>query len=157
MRLLHPFAAIAVLACAALTTVAYAQPYVLQNLRIEHPYARPTPPGARTGAAYFAIENRGRDGDRLIRVQTPFADAAEIHSMTMDGNMMQMRAVSALDIAPHATTTLKPGGYHLMLVDLKRPLAVGDMVPLSLTFEKAGTIAIAARVEAASTDSTKRP
>ncbi len=155
MRILHRFAAIAVLACAAL--IAYAQPYVLQNLRIEHPYARPTPPGAHTGAAYFAIENRGRDGDRLIRVQTPFADAAEIHSMTMDGSMMQMRAVSALDIAPHATTTLKPGGYHLMLVDLKRPLAVGDTVPLSLTFEKAGTIEIAARVEAAPADTTKRP
>ena len=148
MRVVHRIAALAAVACAAWTTTAYAQPYVLQNLRIEHPYARPTPPGARTGAAYFAIENRGRDGDRLVRVQTPLAGAAEIHSMSMEGNMMRMRAVSALDIAPHATTTLKPGGYHLMLVDLKRPLAVGDTVPLSLTFEKAGTIEVAARVEA---------
>ena len=124
---------------------ASAEDYTLKNLRINHPYARPTPPGARIGGVYFAIDNLGGESDR---VATPVARAAEIHSMTMDGNLMQMRQIAALDIPAHSTATFKPGGYHVMLVDLKRPLAAGEMIPLSLTFEKAGTIEIAAVVEA---------
>jgi copper(I)-binding protein len=129
---------------------ASAEDYTLKNLRINHPYARPTPPGARIGGAYFTIDNVGAESDRLVRVATSVARAAEIHSMTMDGNVMRMRQVAALDIPAHSTATFKPGGYHVMLVDLKRPLAAGEMIPLSLTFEKAGTIEIAALVEAPS-------
>ena len=125
----------------------WAQSYTFDNLRIDHPYARPTPPGARAGGAYFEIENRGAQADRLVRVSTPAAGAAEVHSMSMDGNMMRMRAVTALDIPPHATTALKPNGYHVMLLDLKRPLAAGDAVPLTLTFEKTGVVEVTARVE----------
>jgi hypothetical protein len=127
---------------------ASAENYTLKNLRINHPYARPTPPGARIGGAYFTIDNVGGGSDRLVRVETPIARAAEIHTMTMDGNVMRMRQIAALDIPAHSTAALKPGGYHLMLVDLKRPLAAGEVIPLSLTFEKAGTIEIAALVEA---------
>ena len=141
-----------VVALTLIAGLAHAQQYNLQQLRIEHPYARPTPPGARTGGAYFIVENKGGEPDRLVRVGTPVADAAEIHSMTMDGNMMRMRAVRALDIPARTTTTLKPGGYHVMLMDLKRPLAVGDSIPLTLTFERAGTIEINARVEAPRAD-----
>ena len=122
---------------------AFAEDYTLKNLRINHPYARPTPPGARIGAVYFAIDNLGGESDRLVRVATPVARAGEIHSMTMDGNLMRMRQIAALDIPAHATVTFNPGGYHVMLVDLKWPLAAGEMIPLSLTFEKAGTIEIA--------------
>ena len=124
-----------------------AQSYTFNNLRIEHPFVRPTPPGARTGGAYFAIENLGAQGDRLLQVATSVAGSAEIHSMTMDGNVMRMRQIAALDIPAHSTATFKPGSYHVMLVDLKRPLAAGETIPLSLTFEKAGTIEIAALVE----------
>jgi periplasmic copper chaperone A len=127
---------------------ASAENYTLKNLRINHPYARPTPPGARIGGAYFTIDKVGGGSDRLVRVETPIARAAEIHTMTMDGNVMRMRQIAALDIPAHSTAALKPGGYHLMLVDLKRPLAAGEVIPLSLTFEKAGTIEIAALVEA---------
>src|SRR5437868_13988738 len=123
---------------------AMAQNDARDNLRIEHPYARPTPPGARTGGAYLTIENRGSAADRLIRVATPAAGAAEVHSMTMQGNVMRMRAVTAVDVPAHATTALKPGGYHIMLLDLKRPLAPGESVPLTLTFEKAGAIEVTA-------------
>jgi len=140
-----PVLAVALSLCAGVTS---AQSYTFDNLRIDHPYVRPTPPGARTGGAYFEIENRGAQADRLLRVSTPAAGSAEIHSMSMDGNMMRMRAVSALDIPPHVTTALKPNGYHVMLLDLKRTLAVGDTVPLTLTFEKAGVVEVPARVEA---------
>ena len=140
-----PVLAVALLLCTGLT---WAQSYTFDNLRIDHPYVRPTPPGARAGGAYFEIENRGAQADRLLRVSTPAAGSAEIHSMSMDGNMMRMRAVAAMDIPPHATTALKPNGYHVMLLDLKRSLAVGDTVPLTLTFEKAGVVEVPARVEA---------
>ena len=126
---------------------AFAQSYTFENLRIDHPYARPTPPGARSGGAYFTIENRGGQADRLLRVTTTAAGSAEIHSMTMDGNVMKMRAVASVDIPPHAATALKPGGYHVMLLDLKQPLAAGQTVPLTLTFEKAGAVEVPARVE----------
>src|SRR5205823_8427724 len=117
------------------------------DLRIEHPYARATPPGARSGGAYLTIENRGGTADRLIHVATPVAGEAEVHSMSMEGNVMRMRAISAVDVPPHATTTLKPGGYHIMLLDLTRPLVPGEAIPLTLTFERAGTIDVTARVE----------
>jgi copper(I)-binding protein len=67
--------------------------------------------------------------------------------MTMDGNVMKMRAVASVDIPPPPATALKPGGYHVMLLDLKEPLAAGQTVPLTLTFEKAGAVDVPARVE----------
>jgi len=128
---------------------AFAHGYTLKDLRIEHPYARPTPPGARTGGAYFTIRNQGADADRLLRVSSPAAASVELHSMTMDGNLMKMRAVPSLDIPAGATVTLGSGGYHVMLVGLEHPLAAGSEVPLKLTFEKAGSIEVSAPVEAA--------
>ena len=130
-------------------THALATDYTLKDLRIEHAYARPTPPGARTGGAYFTIRNAGRESDRLLRVSSPAAKRSEIHSMTMDGNVMRMRAVPSLDIPAGASVKLG-GDYHVMLVDLAHPLAIGDKVPLTLTFEKAGAIDVTADVEAAS-------
>lgn len=131
---------------------ALAHDYTLGNLRIAHPYARPTPPGARTGGAYFTIVNGGDAADRLVRVESPASQNAEVHSMTMDGNIMRMRAVPALDIPAGAKVTLSPGGYHVMLVGLTRMLAPGDKVPLTLTFEKAGSVEVTADVEAGSMD-----
>ena len=127
---------------------AVATDYPLHDLRIEHPYARPTPPGARSGAAYFTIRNLGNAGDRLVGVASPVSKSAQVHSMTMDGNVMRMRALPSLDIPPNASVTLGPGSYHVMLVGLSHPLAAGDKVPLTLTFEKAGKVDVSADVEA---------
>lgn len=143
---------IAALAIGLMPLAASAHDYALGALRIEHPYARPTPPGARTGGAYFTIRNTGDAGDRLVHISSPVAKSAEVHSMTMEGNLMRMRAMPALDIGAHSTVTLGPGGYHVMLVDLLHPLAPGGSVPLRLTFEKAGAIDVAANVEAATGD-----
>jgi copper(I)-binding protein len=142
-------AIVAALALAAAS--ATASDYTLGSLRIGHPHSLPTPPGARTGGAYFTIENAGKSADRLLRIASPVAGAVELHSMTMEGNLLKMRAVSALALPPGGKVTLGPGGYHAMLLDLKRPLAIGDKVPLELTFEKAGAIHVDADVEAAST------
>jgi copper(I)-binding protein len=147
MKLAAPIALLAL--CALFLAPAIASNYTLGGLKVDHPYALPTPPGARTGGAYFTVKNEGKQADRLLRVSSPVAKSAAIHSMTMDGNIMRMRNVPSLDIPPGAKVTLSPGGSHVMLVDLAHPLVAGGQVPLTLTFEKAGTIDVTADVEAA--------
>lgn len=135
------------LALALASASAAARDYTLGHLRIEHLYAYPTPPGARTGGAYFSVQNAGNSNDRLLRVASPAADAVELHSMTMDGNLMKMRPVVAIGIPAGSKVTLGSGGYHVMLIGLRHPLAIGDKLPLALTFEQAGTIEVTADVE----------
>jgi copper(I)-binding protein len=144
---MFPLLAAACLAGAAVPSLA--ADYTLQDLRIVHPYARPTPPGARTGGAYFPVRNPGKAADRLTRVASPAARVVEIHSMTMDGTLMKMRPVAGIDIPGGGEVALGSGGYHVMLIDLTRPLVAGDKVPLMLTFERAGTVDVVADVEPA--------
>jgi copper(I)-binding protein len=118
-----------------------AHDFRLGPLRIEHPYATPTPPGAVNGAAYLrALRNSGDQPDRLIGASTPVAQAVEIHRSVVDAqNVMRMRAVDGIALPPRAEIRLRHGGdHHLMLIDLKQPLKVGDRFPLTLRFERAG-------------------
>lgn len=126
-----------------------AHDYAIGDLRIEHPYARPTPPGATTAGAYFTIRNAGARADRLLRVSSPVAQSTELHSMTMDGAMMRMRAIAALDIPAGARVSLADAGYHVMMTGLRQPLSPGTRVPLTLTFDRSGSIAVYAVVETA--------
>ncbi len=131
----------------ALVPPAAAEDFAVKDLRVLHPVARPTPPGARTGAVYFEVRNDGRSADRLLRVASPVGAAAELHTMSHEGTMMKMRAVASLDIPAGGALTLAPGGNHVMLLDIRQPLRAGETVPLMLTFERAGTVEITARVE----------
>jgi len=144
---MFPLLAAAWLAFAAMPSLA--ADYTLKDLRIAHPYARPTPPGARTGGAHFTVRNAGKAADRLVRVTSPSAHVVEMHSMTMDGTLMKMRPVAGIAIPAGGQVVLGSGGYHVMLIDLARPLAAGDKVPLTLTFEHAGAVDIVADVEPA--------
>lgn len=119
---------------------AQAHDFSAGDLVIDHPYAPPTPAGARTGAVYFrSIRNSGREVDRLLGGRTPVAASVEIHRSKMDGNVMQMRAISAIDLPAGATLRLRHGGdTHVMLLDLKAPLKEGDRFPITLRFEHAG-------------------
>ena len=74
-------------------------------------------------------------GGKLVGAQSPVAGVTEVHEMAMEGNVMKMRAVSALELPAGKAVELKPGGYHVMLMDLKQPLKAGDTVPLTLTVE----------------------
>jgi copper(I)-binding protein len=127
---------------------ATAHEYTLKSLSIDHPFARATPPGAKTGGAFFVVENTGKTSDKLIRVASPAAGATELHEMAMDGGVMKMRAITSMDVPAGGKLELKPGGYHVMMFDLKQPLKPGDKVPLTLTFEKAGSILVSVDVEA---------
>jgi hypothetical protein len=131
----------------AATGMASAHDYRVGALLIDHPFARATPPGARFGGVYLSIENKGPQADRLLRVSTPAAGTAELHQMVMDAGVMRMRTVTGLEVKPGDRVMLQPGGYHVMLGDLKRPLHEGDRFPLTLAFERAGSIEVNVEVE----------
>jgi copper(I)-binding protein len=115
------------------------------GLTIESPWARPAAVG-QMGVIYLTVKDTGAP-DRLIGVKTPVADEAQLHESKMDGNVMEMRPVQAAPVAPGQPLVLAPGGYHIMLMDLKQPLKVGDAVPVTLIFEKAGSISATATVQ----------
>jgi copper(I)-binding protein len=131
-----------------LAGAAHGHSYELGNIRIGHPHARPTVAQQPSGGAYLTLENRGSAGDRLLDVSSPAAASAQIHTMSMDGDVMRMREVGALDLAPAAKVEMKPGaGYHIMLIGLKQPLQAGDKFPMTLNFEKAGKIEVSVTVD----------
>jgi len=132
----------------AITALLFAMPAAAQEVKagaltLAEPWTRATPPAATVGAGYLRITNKGTAPDRLIGVAAPFAGRGEVHEMTMTGGIMRMREIAGgLAIAPGATVELKPGGNHLMFVDLKAPLQQGATVPVTLTFEKAGKVEV---------------
>ena len=136
------------IAIALASGLAIAADFQLQSLAIKEPFARATPPSAKTAGVFMTIENKGKSADRLLSASSPIAAIVEIHETTMDGGMMKMRELRDLEIKAGATLTLKPGGYHVMLMDLKQPLKQGEVVPLTLKFEKSGSVEIKASIEA---------
>jgi len=119
----------------AIAVLPYAAP-AADAIRVIDPWARATVPGQKVGGVYMVIVSP-RDA-RLAGVSSPAAGAAELHSMTMDGGTMRMRAVEALDLPAGTPVKLAPGGYHVMLFDLKKPLVAGQKVPLTLVIEETG-------------------
>ncbi len=125
-----------------LASAASAHDYSVGELHIGHPYALVTPPGAKAGGAYLSIDNKGKAADKLLRASTARAGSVELHTMSMDGNVMRMRMVPAIDVAPGATVKLAPGGLHVMLQDLKQPLRKGDKFLMTLVFQRAGEVKV---------------
>jgi periplasmic copper chaperone A len=115
------------------------------DVQITDAWARATPGGAQTAAAYVSMEST--NGDKLLSVSTPAAQKADIHSMTMDNGVMKMRQVEGVDLPPGQKVTLKPGGYHIMLTGLAKPLEAGQSFPLTLDFAKAGAKQVTVTVE----------
>jgi len=131
---------------------AIAHSYKLGALEIGHPWARATPPTAPTGGAFLTVKNTGATADRLLSASSPAAEAVQVHEMKMEGNVMRMREQDGgLEIAPGATVTLAPGHLHLMMMGLKGPLKQGEKVPVTLVFEKAGSIDVELAVMAMGT------
>lgn len=112
-------------------------------LQIEAPWLRATPGGAKVAAGYLRITNTGSEADRLVGASMPLAGRGEVHEMTMQNGVMHMaRLAEPLVIAAGKTVELKPGGFHLMFVDLKGALKEGYSVDVTLTFEKAGSVTV---------------
>lgn len=110
-------------------------------IAVTEPWSRETAEGQNAGGAFLTIANTGTAADKLTGGSTPVAGRVEIHTVDMEGGVMRMRQLTdGLDVPAGDEVTLKPGSFHVMLMDLKQPLKAGDTVPLMLTFAGAGTV-----------------
>ncbi|HEX2134825.1 MAG TPA: copper chaperone PCu(A)C [Microvirga sp.] len=139
-----------ILACALLlATAAGARVAEGGTLIVDQPWTRATPGGAPVAGGYAVLRNTGTEPDRLLRISSPLAGRAEIHEMAVNDGVMTMRPLPrGLEIKPGETIALKPGGHHIMFMDLKAPFRQGERIPVTLEFERAGTIGVELRVEA---------
>ena len=120
----------------------HAQAPDAKSIVVDHPWARATPAGAKTGAAYMTLVNNGGSGDRLLAAKTPAADSVQFHSVSEENGVSRMREMRAVEVPPGGKVTFSPGSMHIMVVGLKQPLKEGQTFPLSLTFEKAGKVEV---------------
>lgn len=141
------------LACAAALFVANATPASAGDAKagdlvITQAWSRATPGGAKIAGGYLTIENKGTAPDRLISGSGDVVGKVEVHEMAINNGVMTMRPLDkGLPIEPGKTVKLAPGGYHLMLMDLKKPFKQGDKVPVTLEFEKAGKVTLSLDVQ----------
>ena len=109
-------------------------------------WTRAMPAGASVSAGYLRIRNTGSAADRLLTATSSAAKSVELHETSMVDGDMQMRRVEQLELAPGAVVDLAPGGMHLMLIGLAKPLKIGDVVTVTLQFERAGRVKAQLRV-----------
>lgn len=135
---------------------ASAHDIVKGDIVISAPWSRATPAGASVGAGYLVIANKGPSADRLLSFKTDLSGQPEIHEMSNEGGVMKMRPLAkGLVIPAGATVKLEPGGYHLMLLQLKKPLAAGQRYKATLVFEKAGAVEVEFEVRAIGAEQKK--
>ncbi len=134
------FALLALVACVC-TGAAQAQAQS-PDIAISNAWARPTVEGQQGGGGFVTLINHGKSDDRLIGASSPAAGHMELHTMKIENNVMRMRQVPNIEIKAGETVELKPGGLHVMFMDLKQPLITGSKAPVTLQFEKAGTVTI---------------
>ena len=110
------------------------------QIQIEKPWSRATAPGAKVGGGYMLIRNQGAAADKLVAASSPAAGKVELHVHINEGGVMKMREVPGYNVPAKGAFELKPGGAHLMFMDLKAPFKEGDRFPMTLKFEKAGEV-----------------
>ncbi|RZN30638.1 copper chaperone PCu(A)C [Bradyrhizobium sp. Leo121] len=143
-----------IIALAPLLAVLFGAPAQAEDIKagdlvISQAWSRATPSGAKVAGGYLTIENKGSSPDRLVGASGDIAGKLEVHEMATENGVMKMRPLDkGLAIEPGKTVKLAPGGYHLMMFDLKQPLKQGDKVPVTLEFEKAGKVTLSLDVQA---------
>jgi copper(I)-binding protein len=146
-QIIHDLFGFALLAM-LLVVPARAEEVKAGDLVITQAWSRATPGGAKVGGGYLTIENKGSTSDRLLGGSADVADKVQVHEMAMNDGVMTMRPLDkGLVIEPGKTVKLAPGGYHLMLLDLKSPLKQGDKLPVTLEFERAGKVSLSLDVQ----------
>jgi copper(I)-binding protein len=131
-----------------LMLLALAASPVCAQVSVEQPWSRATPPGSKIGVGFMQLKNAGAAAERVVGVNSPLAGRVEMHVTTREGDVMRMRQVESFDVPAGGSFDLKPGGAHLMLVDLHRPFKQGEKVPLTLKLEKGGELKVELTVEA---------
>ena len=108
------------------------------GIQIENAWARATPGMSKNGGAYFTAKNTGKEMDRIVGVSADVSTKTELHTHLNDNGVMRMRQVEGVDVPADGEVMFKPGSYHIMFIDLHKPLKEGDRFPVTLMFEKAG-------------------
>ena len=127
--------------------LANAQNAKVGSVQIENAYTRATVPGQQAAGGFMKIENKGV-ADQLISASSPVAGEVQLHEMAMEGNVMKMRQVKDIAVPAGGAVELKPGGLHLMFINIKAPLTAGETVPVKLKFAKAGEVEVKMPVNA---------
>jgi len=130
-----------------LAGIAQAQSAKVGSVQIENAYTRSTVPGQMAAGGFMKIENKGAV-DQLISASSPVAGEVQLHEMAMEGNVMKMRQVKEVVVPAGGAVELKPGGMHLMFINIKAPLTAGETVPVKLKFAKAGEVEVKMPVNA---------
>ena len=119
----------------------YAQDAKVGSIAINGAYTRATVPGQAAAGGFMKITSNGA-ADQLISASSTVSDDVQLHTMAMDGNVMRMREVKQIDVPANGAVELKPGGLHLMFMNIKAPLKAGETVPVKLKFAKAGEVEV---------------
>jgi copper(I)-binding protein len=119
--------------------LAFAASPALAQVSIDQPWMRATAPGAKVAGGFMTVANTGA-ADRLVAAASPVAERVELHVHMHEGGVMKMQQVQGFDIPANGKFVLKPGGAHLMFVDIKRQIKEGEKIPVTLKFEKAGEV-----------------
>lgn len=131
-----------------MATPALGHDYTADGLKIDHPWARPTPGNLRVTAAYMSLENSGGKADTLTAAKTDIAGRVELHeSLIKDGKAIMRLMPDGISVPAGGTVELKPKGLHIMVMGLKKPLAVGDSFPMTLTFAERGDVDVEVKIE----------
>lgn len=134
-------------------TLALAHGYKLGNLEIHHPWTKATVEGQPVGGGFMKITNTGTEADRLVSISSDAAGMIQLHEMKVEDGVMKMSEVpGGIEIPAGQTVELKPGALHVMFMGLKAPFKEGETVKATLTFEKAGTIEVEFKIDAANKD-----
>jgi len=118
-----------------------------QDMSVESPYVRAIPPGQTISAAFMLLKNSSDVEIALIKADSDIADAVELHEHIKENGMMKMRQVTQIAIAANGETALKPGGYHIMLIGLKKEIKLGDEIDITLSFDNDTQQTIKAKVK----------
>lgn len=121
--------------------------YNVGKLEIEHPWSRETPPNATVAGAFLKVKNQGDVEDTLVSAESPIAEKVELHAHVHENGMMKMRQVEGIAIPANGSEVLKPGSYHVMLFGMKKAPRDGETFPMTLNFEKSGSIDIEVSVK----------
>ena len=124
-----------------------AQEAKVGSIKVEQAYTRSTVPGQMAAGGFMKIENKGT-ADQLVSASSPVAGEVQLHEMAMEGNVMKMRQVKDIAVPAGGSVELKPGGLHLMFMNIKAPLTAGESVPVKLKFAKAGEVEVKMPVNA---------
>jgi copper(I)-binding protein len=133
--------------CGSMMAQDVSKTVITNAIKIENAYTRATAPGQQVAGGFMKIENKGT-ADQLVSASSPVAGEVQLHEMSMDGNVMKMRQVKDIAVPANGAVELKPGGYHLMFLNLKGPFNAGQTVPVKLKFAKAGEVEVKLPVNA---------